>query len=421
MSLQGPLIVVADRPATELTDALSAAGAFPLIEATWAEAPTAFVSVKPAAVVIAEPGPPPSESSARMLCLQIATANGPMVPTIGLADGDLDAALPIALPADASLPVARIVARLQSALRVRALHATVLRRYDDAAAQSGQLPQMPTTDALDDATVLIVGRGPLYPALSAAMGERVKMIGALSVENAAKYLNAREIDGVVVGDGFSRVATDAFLAALAQDTRFRDLPVAVIGEISDDFAEVLPNIDYLDPDPHRIVSRIVPLVRLHAFEARLKRVLNSIEAGGMFDAETGLLTRDAFWRDLGKAIAEAADRSQPLSLARFSFEGPLDARAALDGARLVTRLTRAVDFAGREDDGAILIAFTQTDLRDAHVVVRRIAGLLKTTMQSAHSGKRDLTANVTLATLKAGDSLDTLMLRVMGSRMVAAE
>jgi hypothetical protein len=32
-----------------------------------------------------------------------------------------------------------------------------------------------------------------------------------------------------------------------------------------------------------------------------------------------------------------------------------------------------------------------------------------------------LTANVTLATLKAGDTLDTLMMRVMGSRMVAAE
>jgi hypothetical protein len=419
MSLQGPLIVVADTPATELTKALSEAGAFPIVEASWADAPTAFVAVKPAAVVIAEPGPPPSESSARMLCLQIATANGPIVPVIGLADGDLDAALPNALPADATLPVTRIVARLQSALRVRALHATVLRRYDEAAAASGQLPPMPTTDALDEATVLIVGRGPLYPALSVAMGERVKMIGALSVENAAKYLNARDIDGVVVGDGFSQVATDAFLAALAEDSRFRDLPVAVIGETSDDFAEMLPNVDHLDSDPHRIVSRIVPLVRLHAFEARLKRVLASLEAGGMFDPDTGLLTRDAFWRDLGKAIAEAADRSQPLSLARFSFEGPLDDRAALDGARLVTRLTRAVDFAARDEDGAILIAFTQTDLRSAHVVARRIAGLLKTTMLGGSRGK--VTANVTLATLKAGDTLDSLMLRVMASRMVAAE
>ena len=89
-------------------------------------------------------------------------------------------------------------------------------------------------------------------------------------------------------------------------------------------------------------------------------------------------------------------------------------------ARLVTRLTRTVDFSTRDDDGAILIAFTQTDLRSAHVVARRIAGLLKTTMTAAPR-TQDLTANVTLASLKAGDTLDTLMLRVMGSRMVAAE
>ena len=35
------------------------------------------------------------------------------------------------------------------------------------------------------------------------MGERVGMVGALSVEAAAKYLKAHDIDGIVVGDGFS--------------------------------------------------------------------------------------------------------------------------------------------------------------------------------------------------------------------------
>ena len=79
------MIVVADSPATDLVDALVAAGAFPIIETTWADAPTAFVSVKPTAVVIAEPGAPPNESAARMLCLQIATANGTIVPVIARA------------------------------------------------------------------------------------------------------------------------------------------------------------------------------------------------------------------------------------------------------------------------------------------------------------------------------------------------
>jgi hypothetical protein len=277
-------------------------------------------------------------------------------------------------------------------------------------------PQLPSTDPLEDATVLVAGRGPLYPALSTAMGERVKMVGALSVETAAKHLEAREIDGVVVGDGFSPKMVENFIELLVQDARNRDLPVSVIGRLAEC---PLPNVDEVDPNPETIVARMLPLVRLHAFEARLKRMLGSLDTGGRLDPETGLLMRDCFFRDLGKAAAEASDRSQPLSLARFSFDGPLDARAGLDGARLVTRLVRAIDFATRDDDGAILIAFTQTSLRSAHVVARRIAGLLKTTMLTPHRAK--VTANVTLATLKAGDTPDTLMLRVLGSRMVAAE
>jgi hypothetical protein len=165
---------------------------------------------------------------------------------------------------------------------------------------------------------------------------------------------------------------------------------------------------------------MVPLVRMRAFEARLRRMLKSLDTEGMFDPESGLLTRESFWRDLGKVALESADRSLPLSVARFTFDGSLGARASLDAARLMTRLIRNIDFATRDEEGAILVAFTQTDLRGAHVFVRRLAGTLKSTMLTSQPTE-PITANVTLATLKAGDTLDTLMMRVMGSRMVAAE
>jgi GGDEF domain-containing protein len=416
MSLQGPILVVAEQPAADLVAALGAAGAFPIVEANWSDAPTAFVSVKPAAVVIAEPGAPPSESSARMLCLQIATVKDAIVPTLAFAHRDDEVALPVALPADPDLPLSQATTRLQAAMRVRGLHATVLRRIELLASQGGAAPALPLTDPLDDATVLIAGRGPLYPALSVAMGERVKMVGALSVEAAAKHLTARDIDGIVMGDGFPPRLVEAFLAMLVQEPRFRDIPVAVIGEATADFRDSLINIQYVDGDVSRIVGRMVPMVRLRAFETRLLRILKSLDADGTFDTDTGLLTRDSFLHQLTKAVAEAADRSQSLSMARYSFEGAHD-RAALDGARLLTRLTRPVDFACRDDDGSILIAFTQTDLREAHMVARRLAAELNAIMKSGAA----ITANVTLATLKAGDTLDSLMQRVLGSRMVAAE
>jgi hypothetical protein len=420
MSLQGPLIVVAEQPAAELVQALSTAGAFPIVESKWADAPAAFVTVKPAAIVIAEPGAPANIASARMLCLQVATVNGPLVPVIARVCGDDDAAVPIALPADATLPVDRLLARLQFAMRVRALHATVLRRIELFTSHDGKLPALPVGDALVDATVLIAGRGPLYPTLSVAMGERVKVAGALSVEAAARHLNIRDIDGIVVGDGFSPRMVEAFLTVLAQEPRFRDIPVAVIGETPPEFADALPNIEHVAADPARLVTRIIPLVRLRAFEARLKRMLKALDTDGVFDPQSGLLTRDSFWHDLKMAIGEAADRSMPLSVARFSFGKDLDERASLDAARLMSRLIRNIDFATRDEEGAILVAFTQTDLRNTHVTVRRLAASLKR-MILAPQGEEPPAANVTLATLKAGDTLDTLMMRVVGSRMVAAE
>jgi len=419
MSLQGPMVLVAEGPATELVAALVAAGAFPIVETKWADAPAAFQSVKPAAVVIAEAGAPADVAAANELCRQIATVTGTIVPVVGRVGGALEAALPIALAVDVALPDERLVARLRSAMRVRALHATVLRRIETVAVHGGGLPAFPAGDALDDATVLIAGRGPLYPKLSVAMGEQVTMLGALSVEGAAKHLNARDIDGIVLGDGFSPRKVEAFLTVLAQDVRFRDIPVAVVGNDMPDFIEALPNVDHVDGDPTRLVARMVPLVRMHSFEARLKRMLKSLDADGIFDPDTGLHGRDAFRQELGKAAADASDTGMALSVARLSFDGLLDTRAGKDAGRLLTRLIRSVDFACRDDDGALLIAFTQTDLRGAHVIARRIASALKTTLTNTAHAK--IAAAVTLATLKDGDTLDTLLLRVTGGHMVAAE
>lgn len=415
------MVLVAEGPATDLVAALVAAGAFPVVETKWADAPAAFQSVKPAAVVIAEAGAPADAAAANELCRQIATATGTVVPVVARVGGALEAALPIALAVDVALPDERLIARLRSAMRVRALHATVLRRIETVAVHGGRLPAFPTGDALEDATVLIAGRGPLYPKLSVAMGEHVTVLGALSVEGAAKHLNGRDIDGIVLGDGFSPRKIEAFLTVLAQDVRFRDIPVAVIVDEIPDFAEALPNVDHVDRDPTRLAARMVPLVRMHAFEARLKRMLKSLDADGIFDPDTGLHGRDAFWQEIGKAAADANETGMALSVARLSFDSPLGVRAGKDAARLLTRLIRSVDFACRDDDGALLIAFTQTDLRGAHVIARRIASALKSTLMAPHGAQAKIAAAVTLATLKHGDTLDALMSRVLGRHMVAAE
>jgi hypothetical protein len=194
------------------------------------------------------------------------------------------------------------------------------------------------------------------------------------------------------------------------------LPVFVLGgpaAIVEPYCLDLPNLERIGDGVARLVERFLPFVRMHALGQKLRRMLISLDAKGMIDPDTGLLAQEAFWRDLNRAVGEAEKRGVGLSIARFSFERN-DRRASLDAARLVARLVRQVDFACREADNSIFAVFTETDLRSAHVIARRIASVLKNTMLAPES-QRGIAADVTLATLKPSDNVDSLVARVVGA------
>ncbi len=409
MSLLGPVVVVSEHPATNMVEALSNAGAFPIVEACWADARSAIDEIQPSALLLAEPEPPPDPRLAQVLTTRIEGMSLLMPVLARLADDGM-VPIPYALAVSVKDPMSRLIDRLRSALRVRNLHATVLRR-SATPGQPAKVCAFPLQGGLDHATVLCVGRGRFYPALAVAVGERVGLIGAMSVETAARFLNSRDIEGIVIGDGFGPRVVEALLTVLAEDVRFRDLPVGVLGsqEVGDDR---LPNLIQVDRDPDRLVERLLPFVRLQAFEGHLKRVLKSLETDGTLDPATGLFARAAFWNDLERAVKEAESTGGCLSVARFSFEETSDGRAHLDAARLFSRLVRNIDFACQEQDGSILAAFTATDLRSAHVVARRIASVLKHTMLSPDHDRNAIRPTVTLATLKPTDNLSTLVARV---------
>ncbi len=415
MALLGPLLVVAESPAVDLRDALSEAGAFPIVEAVWGAAPAAVAEVQPVAIVIAPRQTAPSGRKLGALIECVARRSGPIMPVI-VVSGPHTPAIPDALPVPSEDAPERLIARLRAALRVRTLHATVMRRARAADPAKGVgVPR----NLLGQATVLCIGRGGSFPALSVAIGERTGVLGVFSVETAARYLNAREIDGIVIGDGLGLRNVEALLTVLAEDVRFRELPTGLLNNTALD-EDRLPNLIRAESDPIRLVQNVLPYVRLRAFENHLKRTLQSLESEGTIDADTGLLDCDAFWRDLERVVEEASREGGALSIARFSFEGVTDRRAYIDAARLFARLVRNIDFACREHDGSILAAFTQTDLRSAHVVARRIASVLRHTMVSPERDRRSIRPTITLATLKASDNLSTFAARVGAYPKVAA-
>ena len=400
MSQQGPIIVVSTAERS-LATALGDARIFPIIDTGWADASHAVEQLQPAAVVVAMSET--IEPCFEPLAKQIA-ARQPYLPLIAI-----DPAM--TLPENA-IPFSqigdnfdRLTARLRAALRVRTLHTTVMRRLDDDPAER---KRPLNADPVRDATVLLIGRGAAYPALSVSLGERMGVLGALSIEAAARHLNARDVDGIILGEGFSVRVMDAFLTVLTEDARFRNLPVVVTADGLTP-AYDLANLEFITGAPECIAANALPLIRQHALAAHLSRTLRAIDADGLLDARSGLLTPAAFDRDLATAVYQTLSRGGGLSLARFAFD-PDHPRAQLDGARIVSRLMRQMDFGAVQDDGSVIVAFAETDLRTAHMIARRLASVMRHTSY----GKRDAQSEpaVTLATLQPGDSAKSLLARL---------
>lgn len=381
---------------------------FPLIDADFDGASQAVAQVRPAAALVSVSGT--AEHRLDALAKQIA-ARKPYLPLIAV-----DAAIP--LPENA-IPFSfekansdRLVARLRGALRVRALHATVLRRLGDTPVQA----HLAEIDPAREATVLLLGRGGSYPALSVAFGERMGVVGALSIEAAASHLNNRDIDGIVLGEGFTPRVVDAFLTVLSEDARFRSLPiVATSGGPAKGYD--LPNLEMISGDPGQVVGHALPLIRQHAFEGQLSRALSAIDAKGLLDPRTGLLTAIAFARDFTKAVEQSRRDGGTLSVVRYAFE-PADERAQFDGARIVSRLMRQTDFGAAQPDGSVLVVFGDTDLRSSHGIARRLASVMRQTSHGRRGTRCDPV--VTVATLLPTDSAKSLLARLYEDKRAAS-
>lgn len=405
---QGSIVVIAAREAAGLSEAIAAAGAFPAVDAAVESAEAAIAAVNPAAVVLADAEIAADPALAALLAREI-TRRAPIVPVLALTADAPAYREALAMAPDS--PPATIAAWLSSALRTRSLHAAVLRRAEAAQAAGQRLPATPAGDPLDDATIILAGRGRSYPSLSVALGAQTGVIGVLSIEAAARYLKSRDADGLVIGDGFIPRNVEAMLTVIAEDARFRDLPIGIVGSRIACDRKALPHL-VTAGDADRLIARILPLVRLHAFEARLRRAHAAFEKDGVIDPTTGLMCQPAFVAELERAMQAASARDTGLSVARFSFDARFDTRALNDAARLVSKLVRGADFACRDDDGSILVAFAETDLRRAHVVARRLASTLKQTMLHADRQRGPVAPSVTLTGRKATDSAQSLIARI---------
>src|SRR6185312_11822376 len=138
-------------------------------------------------------------------------------------------------------------------------------------------------------------------------------------------------------------------------------------------------------------------------------LLKSIDADGLLDPKTGLLAPAAFNRDLATAVHQTGSSGGGLSVARFAFD-PDHPRAQLDGARILRRLMRQMDFGAAQEDGSVIVVFAETDLKTAHTIARRLSSVMRHTSHGQRDERSEPT--VTVATLLPNDSAKSLRSRL---------
>ena len=104
-------------------------------------------------------------------------------------------------------------------------------------------------------------------------------------------------------------------------------------------------------------------------------------------------------------------------MARFSYRRSQE-RAQLDGARIISRLMRQMDFGAVQADDAIVVVFAETDLRNAHMIARRLSSVMKHTIHANREQRAE--PDVTVATLLPSDSAKSILARLTDQARRAA-
>ncbi len=322
--------------------------------------------------------------------------------------------------------VGHVTARIASLARLATLRGEIWRRADTAGRFGVSTPE-PETPATIDSHVLVVGAGIRYFTIERALAKKATLVGAFTIETALDYLERQNFDAVVLNLPLDE-ATE-FTELLRRNPDHYCVPVlALTGEADPRLVEAVYDAGATDvilaaEGEAVFAERVEAAMAEHALQIRLKAAHAETRHAAINDTLTGLYVRGFLMDHLESLIGDARDDGGRLSVVAFRILDLADVNAEWGWAggdqmirqvgRMIGRLVRGEDLPARIGGDRFAVVLPATDVGDAEIAARRIAGVIETTafQVGGSTGPVYATLGIGVAEIEPEDTAETLLAR----------
>lgn len=303
----------------------------------------------------------------------------------------------------APMHASQIANRVNSLIRLGAMDSEITRRLETLQEDFNQNPTIGDLSPNRKFRVLFIGKASpsFMVVVNALQDKEVEVVAAFTSFSAFDYLHEAPFDAVVMNVLDHVEPAFSITEAMRRNSKLYHTPTLFIVDghsftkYEAAYERGARDIIEQDADPKEISGRILELANYHRIHEQMKVDFRSLAIDAAID-ESGTAYSQVFMRaHLPRVLRDAAKIDAPVTLIGMKLisqtVGNVTAEA-IDTAyaqtsELISNLVRMQDVVCRWDKDKFVLAFYNTDLSGAKIVLQRIKALLDCTVyDSGHVG-----------------------------------
>jgi len=286
----------------------------------------------------------------------------------------------------------QIANRVNAMIRLGVMEGEIMRRLETLRDDFGQTPEISKVLVDRRFRVLFIGKAsPSFMIVINALQDKgVDVVAAFTSFSAFDYLHGEPFDAVIMNAMEQSEPAFSISEAMRRNSKLYHTPTLFLVDketFKDHDAayergarDIISN----DSDPIEISGRILELANYHRIHEQMKADFFALTADSARDDSGTAFSREFMQAHLPRVMADAAKSNAPVTLIGLKLTSnstaPVSAEALSaainEAAGLISNLVRMQDVVCRWDEDRFVLAFFNTEVAAADIVLERIKGLI---------------------------------------------